>query len=439
MRRLPVIVIVGRQNVGKSTLFNALVRKRIAIVSPVPGVTRDYIEQEIFIEGRKFNLIDTGGITQKDETAELEYLASLKTMDIIEKADVLLFVVDKNSITPIDQEIADIIRKRNKKCILVINKVDIPAHTQQKELFAEFYSLGFDIIVPISATHRNNFSELFKRIIELVPSEDDTETPEEVIRIAIVGKPNVGKSSILNKLLNTDRALVTEIPGTTRDSIDTEIIFSNKRLILIDTAGIRRKSRIKEDVEYYSVNRAIKSIRRADVVFIIISAPEGVSSQDKKIFYLVQEAGKSAIIVLNKWDLVPSEVKDEQLYENNIKQVFPLIAHLPVISVSAKTGFNINQLLPLALGVYENYSKRISTQEFNKFIHNIVNRYSPPQEGGMIKIFYGTQVGTKPPFFVLFTNRPDHIKENYKRFLINKLREQYNFTGSPIILKFRKK
>ncbi len=439
MKKLSSIVIIGRQNVGKSTLFNALAKKRIAIVSPTPGVTRDYIEKEISIEGKKFNLIDTGGITQKGNGDEIEYLVSLKTMDIIKKASLLLFVVDKKGVTPIDQEIADIIRKRNKRCIIIVNKVDTPKQTKQKELFAEFYSLGFDTIVPVSATHRNNFAELFEKILELSPTSNKVVTSEEPIKIAIVGKPNVGKSSILNKILNAERSLVTEVPGTTRDSIDTEITYCGKKIILIDTAGIRRKSRVKEDLEYYSVNRAIKSIKRSDIVLIVLSAPEGISSQDKKIFYLVQEAQKGAIIVINKWDLISKENKSTSIYKNILNQKFPLISHLPLIFTSAKTGLRISKILPLSLQVYENYNKRISTQEFNKFIQNIVNKYSPPQEGGMIKIFYGTQVSTKPPFFVLFTNNPHKIKDNYKRFLINKLREKFQFTGSPIILKFRKK
>lgn len=431
-------MIIGRQNVGKSTLFNALVRKKIAIVSSQPGVTRDYIEKEIPIDGKLFNLIDTGGITQDKNKNDMEYIVSLRSMNIIDKASLVLFIVDTSGITPMDEEISRIIRKRNKKCLVVINKVDQSENIIKTEFFAEFYQLGFDTIIPVSATHRKNFNALFEAILDNCKETILEEETEETIKMAIVGKPNVGKSSILNKILNADRSLVTEIPGTTRDSLDVTMEHDGKSITLIDTAGIRRKSKVSQDVEYYSVNRAIKSIKRADVVLVIISADEGISIQDKKILYLIYESRKSAVVIINKWDLMSPKASPSD-YEKSMKLRLPVISHLPFIFASAKTGIRIARILPKALEVYTNYSLRVPTNELNLFIHNILNKYSPPGAGGMIKIFYGTQVKERPPLFVFFTNKPNKIKSNYERFLINKLRERFNFEGSPVNLKFKKK
>lgn len=434
---LPKIVIVGRQNVGKSTLFNALVKKRVAIVSPIPGVTRDYIEEKIKIDNILCLLIDTGGLTKSKDKTSIEYLAALKSFDVIKESDLILFMVEKQILSPLDEEIASFIRKFNKNVILVVNKVDNYKEISDPQTIAPFYSLGFENIVPISATHRKNFDNLFDVIKSLLPERVNEIEYLEEIKVAIVGKPNVGKSSVLNSILNQPRSLVSEIPGTTRDSIDTEIIYNKNKLVLIDTAGIRKKSKIKENLEYYAVNRAIKSIKRADIVLLIISSPEGITAQDKKIFYLINEYNKGAIILLNKWDLIAD--KDFQTYRDWLINKFPLFSNFPILNISALTKLNIEKIFPKILEVYENFTRRIPTNEFNKFIQNIVNVYSPPQEGGVVKIYYGTQFKTKPPSFVLFTNKPDKIKENYKRFLINKIYENFNFEGSPVVIKFRKK
>ncbi len=437
MKKIPNIVIVGRQNVGKSTLFNALTKKRIAIVSPISGVTRDYIEHKVEIDGKIFNIIDTGGIVQSNQN-EMEYLTTLRTVNIIENATLVLFILDKSGITPIDEEIADIIRKKNKSCVVVVNKVDISVDTRKSELFSEFYSFGFKDVIPISAEHRNNFSALYEKILEYSNS-NVVEEEEEIIKVAIVGKPNVGKSSILNRIANAERSIVTDIPGTTRDSIDTEIKAFGKRIVLIDTAGIRKKSKVKNDLEYYSVNRAIKSIKRADVAAVVISAVDGISSQDKKILYIINENKKAAIIIINKWDLISVDDKSPTKYEKKLKAAFPLIDYLPFIFVSAKTGVRIRNIIQLCIEVYENYHRRITTNEFNNLIERLINRNGPSQGGSIVKIHYGVQAKSAPPFFVLFTNKPDKIKKDYERFLLNKIRDNFNFKGSPIILKFRKK
>ena len=438
MESLPRIVIVGRQNVGKSSLFNALAKKRIAIVSPKPGITRDYIECKIKINKKEIIIIDIGGITDSKNKNDLEYITTLKTKEILQKADLILFVLEKNKLTPMDEEIAKIIRKSNKKTVLVVNKVDNYNEINSPDTISLFYSLGFDNIIPISATHRKNFDALFNLIEKLLPESKITQSEKENIKIAIVGKPNVGKSSILNSLINDNRAIVTDIPGTTRDNIDTILNYNDKLITLIDTAGIRKKSRINEDIEYYSVNRAINAIKRSDISLMIISASEGISNQEKKIFYLINEYKKASIIILNKWDLIKS--KNIQYFKKIISEIFPMFSHFPILNVSALTGLNINKIIPKALEVYNNYTRRIPTSEFNKFVQNIINTYSPPQKGvGTIKIYYGTEYKIKPPSFIFFTNKPDEINENYKRFLINKIYENFNFEGSPIIIKFRKK
>ncbi len=437
MKHIPKIVIVGRQNVGKSTLFNMLAKKRIAIVSPKPGVTRDFITIDIEIDDNQYELIDTGGII--DAQNDMDYIVTLKSYSIIDDADVIVFVVSKEGLMPIEYDIADYIRKSGKPVLLVINKIDTPEKLTDETVKSEFYSLGFKSVIAISAAHKLNLSELLEQIEQNVPVKMSRNNAEEEIKIAIVGKPNVGKSSILNTLIKQPRAIVSDMPGTTRDSIDTKIRYMNRNLILIDTAGIRKKARVKESLEYYSMNRAVKSIKRSDVVVLVVSATEKLSEQDKKIMYMVQDENKAAVIVFNKWDLVNKDTYTAVEFEKELKQNNPFLSYLPILFISAKTRLRVTKILSSVLDVYENYNRRITTAEFNGFIQKIVNKYRPPQYGGFIKIYYGTQIGTAPPFFALFTNKPDKIKSNYKSYIINRIRENFNFIGSPIIIKFRKK
>ncbi len=436
--KIPKVVIVGRQNVGKSTLFNALARRRHAIVSEKPGVTRDYISKKIKIDDYEIELIDTGGIAPEDD--DITYLVRLKAYEIVEKSDLVIFLVEKPEPVPIEYDIADFLRKKGKKVILVINKVDNPEEAESPELFATFYTLGYNNFIMISAVHKINLRKLQDEIIknlEFKPAVKKVD--EDEIKIAIVGKPNVGKSSILNRILNEDRSIVTPIPGTTRDSIDTEIRYYGKKIVLIDTAGMRRKARVKENLEYYGVNRAVKSIKRSQIVVLVISADDFFTHQDKTILSLILRYGKGCVIVVNKWDLIRKTSRTQDEFKERIKVEFPSAAHIPVLFVSALKNLRVSKILPAAIEVYKEYTKRIPTHEFNKFIYEIVNTYSPPQKGGRVRIYYGTQAETAPPLFVLFTNKPEVIKENYRKFLINKIREKYGFNGVPILLKFRHK
>ncbi len=439
MKKIPKILIIGRQNVGKSTLFNKIIKKRHAIVNDTPGLTRDYITETIKIDDYYYELIDTGGLTDNNE--KIESIIKLQVISLLDQINLILFMVDKKSITPLDIEIAELIRKANKKIILIINKVDNPDKINQEDIFLDFYELGFNKMIPISAEHKINFESLFNSIEEAIPKKiTSIEDDNDELKIAILGKPNVGKSSIINKLLNFNRVIVTEIAGTTRDSIDVELTYNDQKFFFIDTAGIRKKSKISTNIEYYSINRAIKSIHKCNLVIMVLSAETLISDPDKKIFQLINDEKKPCIIVVNKWDLVKNTQENiHNLIIKKIKSKFPLISYLPIYFISAKTGHNIHKILPSIISIHTNYTHELKTAEFNKFVQNIINKSSPPQSGGHIKLYYAPQIKTAPPFFVFFTNKPEKIKDNYKSFLINRMREKFNFSGCPIILKFRKK
>ena len=439
MKKLPKILIIGRQNVGKSTLFNKIMKKRHAIVADTPGLTRDYMNETVKIDDYYYQLIDTGGLTDNKEIIEIK--VKTQVINLLQKAHLILFLVEKDGLMPLDYEIADLVRKSGKKTVIIINKIDNPAHIERTELFSEFHELGFDIIMPISAEHRINFNELYDIINNLIPVKiESLDEIEETIKIAILGKPNVGKSSIINRLANSERVIVTETPGTTRDSIDVEIKYNNQNFTFIDTAGMRKRSKIASDVEYYSVNRAIKSIERSDIVIMILSAETLLADADKKIFHVIYKRNKPCLIAVNKWDLVKNKEENiHNILKKQIKEKSPIISYIPIILISAKTGHNFEKILPNILAIHKNFKQRVKTSEFNNFVQQTLNKNSPPQEGGFIKIFYGTQTGNAPPRFIFFTNKPDKIKENYKNFLINSIRKNFNFSGCPIILKFRKK
>ena len=352
-----------------------------------------------------------------------------------------LFIVEKNGLIGFDYEIADIIRKSGKKTLLVVNKMDNPLDIDKSELLSEFYELGFDTIIPISAEHRINFHALFDSVNEMIPVKiESLDEIQDILKIAILGKPNVGKSSIINRLANSERVIVTEIPGTTRDSIDVEIMYNNQKFTFIDTAGIRKRTKIKTDIEYYSVNRAIKSIKRANIIIMVFSAETLLAEADKKIFQIINNEYKPCLIVINKWDLVDKkETNIHNIMIRKIREKLPFINHVPVYFISAETGHNLSKILPALLSIYNNYNQRLKTSQFNNFVQKVLNRNSPPQEGGFIKIFYATQTSTAPPQFVFFTNKPDKIKDNYKRYLANNIRDKYNFAGCPVVIKFRKK
>lgn len=446
MNKIPVVSIIGRPNVGKSTLFNRLIGKKKAIIDSTPGVTRDFLTDEILINNRLIKLIDTGGISDSFDSINL--VVQEKTYETIDNSNLIIFLVEYNNSLPIEKEYAKYIREKNKEVLLVINKCD----TIEKDNFiSDFYEYGFDNIITISATHNRNIELLKEKIIYLLKIDNsnledyknqDIVSKESIvkpIKIAIVGKPNVGKSSLLNKIIGKERSIVSEIPGTTRDIIDEKFIFSNREFVIIDTAGIRKKSKVKNDIEYYSVNRAIKAIEDADITLLVIDAECNISDQDKKITDQIIKNGKGIIILLNKWD------KEEQSKENLNKKInflrfkFPLVNYAPIISVSAKTGFGIINVLKKVISVYSEMNKRINTSDLNKFIEKCIKKYSPSSKDGHIKIYYGTQTSNNPVEFVFFINKKKLLTENYKQYIINKFRETFGFEGVPIKINFRDK
>lgn len=431
----PVVAIVGRPNVGKSTLFNRLVGTRKAIVEDIPGVTRDRIYDNSDWSGRDFVVIDTGGIRFQDEdifAKEIKWQAELA----IDEADVIIFVVDvKQGITAEDDQVATILRKSKKPVILAANKVE----NFDKQLdYYEFYNLGLGEPIPISAMHGLNINDLLDAVIaEFAPVKAYKED-EDIIKIAIVGKPNVGKSSLVNSFLGEERVIVSDIPGTTRDAIDTPFTYNNKKYTLIDTAGIRRKARIKETTERYSVIRSLKSIDRSDVCLIMLDATEGVTEQDQRIAGYVHEQAKPSIIVVNKWDLVEKDGSTMAKFDKDIREDLKFIAYAPLIYVSALTKRRIFKILELVDLVIEEHYRRISTAELNRVINEATLINPLPGGGGKkIKILYSTQVRTAPPTFVFFSNQPDAIHFSYLRYLENVLRQNFGFEGTPIRLLVR--
>lgn len=433
----PVVAIVGRPNVGKSTLFNRLVGARKAIVEDMPGVTRDRLYDSSDWLGREFIIIDTGGIRFDDGelfTREVKWQAELA----IEEADVILFVVDaKDGITHEDEQVAAILRKSKKPVVLAANKVE--NFDKQLEYF-EFYNLGLGDPIPVSAMHGRNTNDLLDAVIGHFAPLSAYQEDEEATKIAIVGRPNVGKSSLVNALLGEERVIVSDVPGTTRDAIDTMLKYGGNKYILIDTAGIRKKSRIKEPTEKYSVVRSLKSIERADVVITMLDATEGVNEQDQRIAGYVHEQGKANILVVNKWDLVEKDQHTMNKFDKDIREDLKFMSYSPILYVSAVTKKRIYKILELADFVAEQHSRRISTSELNQVVNEAMLLNPLPGGGGKkVKIFYSTQVRTAPPTFVFFANNPDMVHFSYLRYLENTLRSNFGFEGTPIHLLLRKR
>lgn len=428
----PVVAIVGRPNVGKSTLFNRLVGKRKAIVEDIPGVTRDRIYDSSDWAGREFIVIDTGGI-RFDEgdifTREVKLQAELA----IEEADVIIFVVDaKEGISSEDEQLAVLLRKSKKALVLAANKVE-NFHKQLE--YYEFYKLGLGEPIPVSAMHGMNTNDLLDAVIEKFPDSEEEEEDSDAIKIAIVGRPNVGKSSLVNAFLGEERLIVSDIPGTTRDAIDTPFVFNGQKYILIDTAGIRKKSRISEATERYSVIRSLKSIERADVVLIMLDAVGGVIEQDKRVAGYVHEQAKANILVVNKWDLIEKDGHTMNQYDKDIRQELKFLSYSPLLYVSALTKKRIFKVLELVDFVAEQNNRRINTAELNKAINEAMMLNPLPGGGGKkVKILYATQVRTAPPTFVFFANHPEMVHFSYLRYLENVMRKNFGFEGTPIRL-----
>ncbi|GAV22297.1 ribosome biogenesis GTPase Der [Carboxydothermus pertinax] len=426
----PVVAIVGRPNVGKSTLFNRIVGERIAIVEDTPGVTRDRLYSEAEWQGKVFDLIDTGGLEFAEDIITTKVREQIEKA--IEESDLILFVCDsREGVTPTDEIVAKNLRKSDKPVILVANKVD--DYLNPPTNFYDLYRLGLGDPVPISAASGANIGDLLDLVISKLNFPEDYEEDDPVVKIAVVGRPNVGKSSLVNALLGEERVVVSDIPGTTRDAIDTPLWYQGRPYLLIDTAGMRRKSRIEEDLEKYSVNRSIKAIRRADVALLMISAEEGITEQDTKIAGLIHENGRGVIIVVNKWDLIEKDAKTADRYREHIYFELGFLKYAPIIFVSAKTGQRLHKLMELVNQVAFEHQKRVSTSLLNQILREAVLLNPPPTDRGRpLKIFYVTQVETKPPTFALFVNDAELMHFSYLRYLENVFRQNFGFEGTTI-------
>ena len=434
----PTITILGRPNVGKSTLFNRLVGKRHSIVSSIEGVTRDRIYSKIEWLGKYYNLIDTGGYIPKADdiiAKQVTFQAEIARNE----SDLIIFVVDgRDDITSTDRLLADIIKKSGKPCILVINKIDT---LKNENLVINFYELGLKSIVALSAQSGRQIGLLLDEIVNILPNLEEVVLPDDLINFAIVGMPNVGKSSLMNYILDENKSIVTNIAGTTRDSVDSYIKYYKNEIRIIDTAGLRRRSKIDDSIEFYSNIRTFKVIDESDVVSVLVDVSKGFDNQDKNIIRHVIDKGKGLIIIINKWDLVDEkETNTMRNLKEDIIYDYPNIKHFPIKFISIKNNFRVGEVLKNMLDVYNKRKSKISTSKLNVILENIIRHYSPPSvKGKEIKLKYITQVSTQPPLFVIFTNHPDLIPESYKRYVENKVREECDFFGVPILFSYRKK
>ena len=434
----PIVAIVGRPNVGKSTLFNNLVGDRVAIVDDMPGVTRDRLYRETEWNGTEFVIVDTGGLEPRNNDFMMTKIKEQAEVAMNE-ADVILFVVDgKAGVNPLDEEIAYILRKKQKPIILCVNKID--NFVEQQDDVYDFWGLGFENLVPISGGHKVNLGDLLDLVTEMIEKIELPEEEEDTLKLAIIGKPNAGKSSLVNRLSGEERTIVSDIAGTTRDAIDTVVQYNDKKYMIIDTAGIRRKSKVEESLEYYSVLRAIKTIKRADVCILMLDGKEGLFEQDKRIAGIAAEELKPIVVVVNKWDLVDKNKVTMKSMREELYAELPFLSYAPIEFVSALTGQRTTKILEISDTIYEEYTKRISTGLLNTVLKEAVLMNNPPtRKGRVVKINYATQVSVAPPRFVLFCNYPELIHFSYARYIENKFRESFGFEGSPILISFEKK
>lgn len=426
----PIVAVVGRPNVGKSTFFNRIAGRRISIVEDTPGVTRDRIYTDVEWLNHKFTLVDTGGIEPRSKDIILEQMRA-QSQIAIDTADVILFMVDaREGLTATDYEVGDMLRRTQKPVLLVCNKVD---NKRLEDEVYEFYNLGLGSPIPISAEQGLGLGDLLDRVVEHFPETEQQEYDENVVKVAIVGKPNVGKSSLINRILGEERVIISDVPGTTRDAIDTFFTVGDREYVLIDTAGIRKRSRVGEAIERYSVIRSFAAVTRSDVSLLVIDAAEGPTEQDTKIAGHIHEEGKGCIIIVNKWDLVEKDNRTVDEYITSIRTKLAFIDYAPVMFVSAKTGQRVGKILEKVEGIYEKSALRVSTGVLNDVIGEAVLMNQPPSDKGKrLKIFYATQVSVKPPTFVVFVNSKELMHFSYLRYLENQLREAFDFEGTPI-------
>ena len=439
-RKLPVLAIVGRPNVGKSTLFNRLIGERKAIVDDHPGVTRDRNYAEAEWAGRRYWLVDTGGLDSETGN-DLGERVQEQSRRAVEEADVVLFLFDgKNGLNPLDREVVDALRKVGKTVFFAVNKLD---SRRRGDNLYEFYTLGLDPLYAISAEHGLGISDLMDDLVQRFPQpfDDDTEVgaeEREPLRVSVVGRPNVGKSTLINRLLGFERAVVDATPGTTRDSLDTPFELNGEPCILIDTAGIRRKARIDDRVERFSVNFALRSVDRGDLIIHVIDGPEGVTDQDAQILSYSVERGKALLLAVNKWDLLAQGDADTQAYRAEVYYRLSFLDYAPVAFIAAATGYGIGKMLETAARITRIYQRKVTTSLVNQALQRIVHAHTPPLwQGKTVKFYYGTQTGTRPPAFTLFVNRPHGVAESYRRYLAHQLRESLGLEGSPLKLVFR--
>ncbi|EPD53185.1 GTPase Der [Paenisporosarcina sp. HGH0030] len=427
----PVVAIVGRPNVGKSTIFNRIVGERISIVEDIPGITRDRLYSSADWLTHEFNIIDTGGIEIGDEPF-LEQIRQQAEI-AIQEADVIIFLTNgREGVTAADEQVAKILYKTKKPVVLAINKIDNP---DMRSMIYDFYSLGFGEPFPISGSHGLGLGDLLDEVAKNFPEQGEEEYPENVIKFSLIGRPNVGKSSLVNSFLGDERVIVSEIAGTTRDAIDTQYEYEDQPYVIIDTAGMRKKGKVYETTEKYSVLRALRAIERSDVVLVVLNAEEGIQEQDKKIAGYAHEAGKAVIIVVNKWDAVEKDEKTMNKTTKMIREHFLFLDYAPIIFVSAKTNQRVHSILPIINRVSENHAMRVTSSVLNEVIEDSVARNpAPTDKGRRLRIYYATQVAIKPPTFVVFVNEPEIMHFSYERFLENRIRESFDFEGTPIRL-----
>ncbi|MDB6231838.1 ribosome biogenesis GTPase Der [Lactobacillus amylovorus] len=432
---LPVVAIVGRPNVGKSTLFNRIINQRLAIVEDKPGVTRDRNYAQAEWMGHKFDLIDTGGITWEGGKIEEEIRAQAEIA--IEEADVIVMLTSVvNHMTDLDERVAHLLYRTQKPVILAVNKADNP---EQRNDIYDFYSLGLGDPIPVSSSHGTGIGDLLDAIVDKFPEDKDTQA-EDVISFSVIGRPNVGKSSIVNKLLGEDRVIVANEEGTTRDAVDTPFTKDGVKFKVVDTAGIRRRGKVYEKTEKYSVLRAMSAIERSDVVLLVLDASTGIREQDKHVAGYAHEAGRGIIIVVNKWDLPKKNSTSAKEFEREIKEEFQYLDYAPILFVSAKTGQRLDQIPSMVKEVYDNQNQRIQSSVLNDLLLESSKLVPTPMvKGKRLRVYYMTQVSTNPPTFVVFVNDPELMHFSYERFLINQLRQNFDFTGTPIKIIPRKR
>ncbi|GAB6182202.1 ribosome biogenesis GTPase Der [Desulfotomaculum defluvii] len=431
----PIVAIVGRPNVGKSTLFNRIVGARIAIVEDMPGVTRDRLYQDAEWQGQEFTLIDTGGLDFAEDiiTSQIRKQAELA----INEADVILFVVDaREGLTAIDEEVGKSLRRAEKPVILVANKVE---HFDKIPVY-DFYQLGLGEPIPVSAAEGLNTGDLLDELVRILPQQEEEIYPPDTIRIAVIGRPNVGKSSLVNAILGEERVIVSDIPGTTRDAIDSPFQRNGKNYVLVDTAGMRRRKKIDLPAERYSVVRALRAVDRCDVALMVFDATEGIAEQDKRIVGYAHDKGKAIVLVMNKWDLIVKDDKTMHKFEIKIREELAFLSYAPILYISALTKQRLPKVIETVDFVAEEASKRVATADLNNLIREATQHNPPPADKHRrLKIFYTTQGGVKPPTFILFVNEPEIMHFSYQRYLENKIRDTYGFEGTPIRFFLRKR